>query len=120
MLEGLILGFAGGLIVSYIYVKFVIWHTLRQLEQQDIRVNEIIDKMKTRIEQNMIAARMEEHQGRFYLYRADNNEFIAQGATAEEVDAHTDRRFGKKTVIVTDAEPTTLARYLSTKTPQSS
>ena len=112
-----ILGFASGLIVAYIIVKVVVWSTLRQLEQDDIRVDELIDKMKQKIEQNIIAARMEEHQGLFYLYRADNNEFIAQGATADEIDARTDERFGKKAVIVTDADDMVLSRYLATRQP---
>ncbi len=110
------LGVVVGMMVAYIIVKVVVWSTLRQLERDNIEIDELMEKVTKKIENNIIAARMEEHQGQFYLYRTDNNEFIAQGATAAEVDAHTDTRFGKKSVIVTDADPQVLSRYLSTKT----
>ncbi len=112
-----ILGFCLGLLVAYVTVKIVVWSTLRQLEQDNIEVDELIDKMKQKIENNIITARMEEHQGLFYVYRADNNEFIAQGATADEIDEKTMQRFGKKSVIVTDAEDQVLSRYLATRQP---
>jgi len=112
-----ILGFCLGFLVAYGIVKIVVWSTLRQLERDNIEVDELIDKMKQKIENNIIAARMEEHQGLFYVYRADNNEFIAQGATADEIDERAHERFGKKSIIVTDAEEQVLSRYLATRRP---
>ena len=110
-----ILGFCLGLLVAYVIVKIMIWSTLRQLERDNIEIDELMTRITKKIEDNIISARMEEHQGQFYLFRTDNNEFIAQGSTADEVDAHTDSRFGKKSVIVTDADPSVLSRYLATK-----
>ena len=112
-----ILGFCLGFLVAYGIVKIVVWSTLRQLDRDNIKVDELIDKMKQKIEDKIIAARMEEHQGVFYLYRADNNEFIAQGINADEIDEKTMQRFGKKSVVVTDAEDQVLSRYLATRQP---
>ena len=109
------LGIVVGMMVAYVIVKVVVWSTLRQLERDNIEIDELMTKITKKIENNIIAARMEEYQGQFYIYRTDNNEFIAQGATAAEIDAHTDQRFGKKSVIVTDADPAVLSRYLATK-----
>jgi hypothetical protein len=112
-----ILGFTSGLIVSYIIVKVVVWSTLRQLEQDDIRVDELIDKMKQKIQSSIVQARLEEHQGVFYLYRVDNDEFIAQGRTHAEVEARAEQRIPNLPVYVTQAEESALERYRATKNP---
>jgi hypothetical protein len=56
MLEGFVLGVCAGMLIAYIIVRVVVWSTLRQLERDNIEVDDLIDKMKQKIEDKIIAA----------------------------------------------------------------
>lgn len=116
----LIIGLLLGLALAWAWQKFVIWHTLRLLERDGVDIQQVMDDIRgqgqSQRQPQVINARMEEHQGQFYLYHADTNEFIAQGATAQDLDQRTDQRYGHQPVVITDIDPQTLERYRSTKT----
>lgn len=116
MIEGLLLGIFLGIFVSYVAMRVVVWATMRQIEREGIEIEALLDKMKEKARQQIIEARLEEHQGEFFLYRVDTGEFIAQGATAQEITERTDRRIHNLPVIVTEADSAVLERYRATKT----
>jgi len=115
MIEGLFLGVLLGMLISYIAVRIMIWVTLRQIERQGIMIEALLQKMREK-QQQVIEARLEQHQGEFFLYRVDNGEFIAQGRTAQEITERTDRHIHDRPVVVTEAESEVMERYRATKT----
>ena len=116
MLETFILGICLGMFVSYVAMRIVVWATLRQIERQGIQIEDLVQKMKEKVQVPVIPARLEEHQGEFFLYRADTGEFIAQGTTAQEITERTDRRIHDRPVMVIEAESAVMERYRATKT----
>ena len=115
MIESFVLGVFVGIILSYIAVRIMIWVTLRQIERQGIVIEALLEKMREK-QQQVIEARLEQHQGEFFLYRVDNGEFIAQGRTAQEITERTDRRIHDRPVVVTQSDSEVMERYRATKT----
>jgi len=109
------LGLAVGVAVSYLITRFIVWATMRQIEREGIEVEQLIQNMKQRVQERIVQARLEEHQGMFYLYRVDNNEFIAQGRSHAEIKTITDKRLPDLPVYVTEAEDSVMERYSATK-----
>ena len=116
MLESFILGICVGMFLFYVMMRIVIWTTLRQIERRGIQIEDLMQKMKEKAQVLVIPARLEEHQGEFFLYRADTGEFIAQGTTAQEITERTDRRIHDRPVMVIEAESAVMERYHATKT----
>lgn len=112
-----LLGLAVGVAVSYLITRLIVWMTLRQIEREGIEVEQLIQSMKQKVQERIVQARLEEHQGMFYLYRVDNDEFIAQGRTHDEIQRITDQRLPDLPVYVTEAEDSVLERYRATKNP---
>jgi hypothetical protein len=115
MIEGILLGILLGLFIAYIAMRVVVWATMRQIEREGIEIDALLDKMRGKAREQVIEARLEEHQGEFFLYRKDTGEFIAQGATAQEITERTDRRIYHVPVVVTEAEDGVMERYRATK-----
>jgi hypothetical protein len=116
MIEGLFLGILLGWLIAYIAMRVVVWITMRQIEREGIEIDTLLEKMREKAREQIIEARLEEHQGEFFLYRKDTGEFIAQGATAQEITERTDRRIHNMPVVVTEADEGVLERYRATKT----
>jgi len=116
MLEGFILGFCAGVLVSYLWVKFIVWSTMRQIEKEGIEIKELMARLQKQKKDMIVEARLEEHQGEFFLYRVDNGEFIAQGVTAKEISDRTDARIRDHAVVVTQSDAEVMERYRATKT----
>lgn len=110
---GLIMGMA----LSYIIHRIIIWTTLRQMEREGIEIDELLERVKKKVAERVVQARLEEHQGVFYLYRLDNGQFIAQGRTHDEIERLTELRIPNLSVYVTEADEAVLERYRATKNP---
>jgi hypothetical protein len=115
MLESFVLGICVGMGVAYVMMRIVVWATLRQMERRGIEIENLVQKIKQDAQASVVEARLEEHQGEFFLYRVDNGEFIAQGTTAKEITARTDQRIHDKAVVVTQANDGVMERYRATK-----
>lgn len=64
----------------------------------------------------VIPARLDEHNGIFLLHRIDNNEFLAQGTSAAELERRTLERIGSDgMIVVTDSDAGVLSRYRISK-----
>jgi hypothetical protein len=116
MIEGILLGILLGWLTAYIAMRVVVWTTMRQIEREGIEIDTLLDKLREKAREQVIEARLEEHQGEFFLYRKDTGEFIAQGATAQEITERTDRRIHHMPVVVTEADDGVMERYRATKT----
>ena len=78
-------------------------------------VTEALEVEKVVTQALVVEARLEEHQGEFFLYRVDNGEFIAQGTTAQEIQDRTDKRISGQAVVVTESDDGVMERYRATK-----
>ena len=116
ILLGISLGILLGWLTAYIIMRVVVWATMRQIEREGIEIDALLEKMREKAREQVIEARLEEHQGEFFLYRKDTGEFIAQGATAQEITERTDRRVYHMPVVVTEADEGVMERYRATKT----
>lgn len=63
---------------------------------------------------NGIPSKVEEVNGVFYIYNADNNEFLAQGNTAQEILAHLNFRMPNAHIRVVEGESDVVKRLKST------
>lgn len=63
------------------------------------------DEMITDFLNNMITTRLEVHHGLFYLFREDDDTFVAQGHDAQQLLAHIDLRFRGKKFFITEGDP---------------
>lgn len=115
MLESFVLGMCVGMGVAYVMMRIVVWATLRQMERRGVEIENLVHKIKQDAQALVVEARLEEHQGEFFLYRVDNGEFIAQGTTAQEIQDRTDKRISGQAVVVTESDDGVMERYRATK-----
>lgn len=75
------------------------WHRARQqyLEARDAAVQEIL--------RSLVTTRLEVHHGFYYLFREDDDSFVAQGQDAQELMRHIDLRFRGKKFFITEGDP---------------
>lgn len=112
-----VVAFVLGILAHQIWVKLVVWHTLREMRRAGIDIEDILREAggeKSHDEPKIVPARLEEYQGQFFLYHSETNEFIAQGATEKEVSAHTDANVPNCAVVVTQADHDVLERFRAT------
>lgn len=110
-----ILGIFTGILIHYITMRIVVWATLRQMERRGIEIENLVQKIRQDAQALVVEARLEEHQGEFFLYRVDNGEFIAQGTTAREIQDRTEKRITGRAVVVTESDDEVMERYRATK-----
>jgi hypothetical protein len=120
------IGFLFGVLVFYIMLRMVINDVRQQLErllsnvlesesdsESDlIKIEDAIEPETKNI--NSINTRLEEVNGVFYVYNIDNGEFIAQGATADEVQKHAQSRISNKDVFIVQGDSDAIERYRNT------
>jgi hypothetical protein len=111
------LGLLTGLLAFYIWNRLAIYMTLLYLERNDIDISKILSNSQVDKDENIevIQARLEEHHGQFFVYRIDNNEFIAQGKSAKEIGDRVEQRVRDKPVFIVQADDAVLGRYRATK-----
>lgn len=68
----------------------------------------LIEQLEREITQhnldNNIWARLEEHNGQYYLYNAKNNEFLGQGSDYADLFQHVDSTHPGKTVVIGEGD----------------
>ena len=87
---------AVGVAVGWVVVT---WFQARQqyLETRDDIIQEVL--------RNMITTRLEVHHGLYYLFREDDDSFVAQGQDARELLDHINLRFRGKKFFITEGDP---------------
>ena len=77
------LEFLFGIITGILVYRALIAYAAYALEKKiDKKVSELMSEMK----KSMIDSKIEMANGIYYLYNRDTNEFLAQGATFEELE----------------------------------
>ena len=104
--------FVLGVIAHQIWIKIVVWHTLREMRRAGIDIEELFDKPEPEVNRD-IACRLEQHDDIWFLYNVDNNEFVAQGRTRQELDAAVAQRFPDRRVVVKGVDENVRVRFLA-------
>jgi len=103
--------FALGIMTHQIWVKLVVWHTLREMRRAGIDIEELLREEEEVGDDNRVECRLEEHEGTWFLYRKDNNEFVAQGRNKQELSEAVEKRYPHQFVIATEYADGTKERF---------
>ena len=81
------------------------WLVLKLIETYLKAKNEALNKeleaLKDKIQHKFIHVNIEKHGDVFYLFNKDTDEFVAQGATMEEIKLRCEQRY-KNLIVVCD------------------
>ena len=103
--------FALGIFAHQIWVKIVVWHTLREMRRAGIDIDELLRDEPEVVSESRVECRLEQHEGMWILYRKDTDEFVAQGRTQEELHSAVKSRFPDKFVYASDVDDEIRQRY---------
>lgn len=107
-----VFGVIAGMIITAVLVNIAYRLATRQAEQE---VEQLIGQIKT-VTANWIKARVEQDNGVFYVYRVDDNTFMAQGSTMAELKDKIEARWKEATVFVTEGDEHVLQSLKNTQT----
>jgi len=110
-MENFLIGMFVGVVVTAIAIRIALHLAVKRAERTIESLTKAIEQLKL----DHVAARVEEHQGVFYVYNATDNSFMAQGATLAELRATIEARWSDRRVLVTEGEPEVLDRLRATK-----
>ena len=105
-------GIIAGMIITAVLVNIAYRLATRRAEQQ---IEQLAAAIKT-LSANQIQARVEEDNGVFYVYRIDDNSFLAQGTSMAELKERIESRMKDAMVFVTEGDAEVLARLKATAT----
>jgi hypothetical protein len=108
-MEQFLIGMFAGIVLAVIVGRWILARATAQAEQQ---IEQIIQQLKQEIDQT-ITARVEEHDGMFYVYDSENNNFLAQGENLEVLKQRIESRIKNARVYVTQGDPDVIARLKS-------
>jgi hypothetical protein len=103
-------GIIAGMIITAVLVNIAYRLATRRAEQQ---IEQLAEAIKT-LSANQIQARVEEDNGVFYVYRIDDNSFLAQGTSMAELKERIESRMKDARVFVTEGDPEVLSRLKAT------
>ena len=103
--------FALGIVAHQIWVKIVVWHTLREMRRAGIDIEELLRDETETVKDTRVECRLEEHEGIWFLYRKDTGEFVAQGHNQQELADAVTSRFPDKFVVATDIDDEVRQRF---------
>jgi predicted RNase H-like HicB family nuclease len=109
-MEMFFIGFVTSLVLTTILVNIMLRIAKKHTEQQ---LKEIAETIKA-FSANQIQARVEEDDGVFYVYRVDDNTFLAQGTTMAELRERIESRMKEAMVYVTEGDAEVLSRLKAT------
>jgi hypothetical protein len=115
-MEMFVVGFVTGIVLTVIAVNIALRIATRRAEQQIEELAAAINALSP----PKIEARVEEQDGVFYVYRADDNTFLAQGTNLSELRERIESRIRDAKVFVTEGDAEVLARLKSTGTETTS
>ena len=83
-------------------------------ETEDVRkqTKKVLEQAK---QDDLVEVKLEEHHGHFYMFRADNDKFLAQGSTFDEIKNLIKAKHPDITVAAVDTDPEVLKRFKATK-----
>ena len=109
MIESFVLGLLAGLILAVVLLSRMLNSILKPSEIDLEKIVAKLDKERS----SRISARVEEVDGVFYVYNSEDNSFLVQGSTLKELHEHIGNRIPDSTIVITEGEPATVAKFKS-------
>jgi uncharacterized membrane protein YGL010W len=104
-------GFTIGVIVFYIGMRIVFGLAMRRL---NLKLTEFKNSLDNHAE-SFIDARVEEHNGVFYIYNVIDESFIAHGTTVKEIRDAIDAKFKGVSINISEGQQDVVARFKETQ-----
>ena len=105
---GFALGFYLGAKFMKLFERSIIKAALKELGVTDEQMTKATERMREQVrdEQGMVEVhiKVEQHGDQFYIYRKDNDEFLVQGRSLEEMKDTLQRRFGSVRLVADAAD----------------
>ena len=108
--------FIVGLILGMVVTGLVIFLLAQWLVNRTAANIDTITAELKQLAENIIPARVEQHEGVFYVYNTRDGSFIAQGTSISEIKSRIEERMKDTTVMVTEGDIDVLQRLKDTKT----
>ena len=108
-----VFGIIAGMIITAVLVNIAWRMATRHDEQQ---VEQLVEAIKALSVADLVQARVEESDGVFYIYRVDDDSFLAQGTTMAELKEHIESRMKDARVYVTQGDVAVLEKLKATAT----
>ena len=105
-------GMIAGVVIA---VVVAVWVVRSLVTRAEADIESILAEVKKTAE-HIIPARIEQHDGVFYVYNTRDGSFIAQGASISEIKSRIEERMKDATVMVTEGDTDVLQRLRDTKT----
>ena len=100
----------GTVVTGLVLLLFAQWLVRRA----EANINAITAELK-QLAENIIPARVEQHDGVFYVYNTRDGSFIAQGTSIDEIKARIEERMKDATVMVTEGDQSVLDQLKSSR-----
>jgi hypothetical protein len=106
-----VLGIIVGAFFFYIGLRIFLALIVKRIEDQLAELSQSVQGSFN----NLIEAKVEEHNGVFYIYNNKDQSFIVQGSTMKELREAIDAKFKGINITITHGDKDVLARLMSTK-----
>jgi hypothetical protein len=103
------LGILVGVVAMYIVLKVLANILFKRLEKELAELDQELKMLDS-----VVTARVEEENGVFYIYSVNDNMFLAQGRTIDEIKQVVESRDATKKVMVTEGDPAVIDRLKAT------
>jgi len=101
---GILIGVPAGVALMYLVLKIAINVAINKIKEDLGSLDEMLEQHQ----ENVIDCRVESHQGMFFVYNNDTNEFMAQGSTLAELRERIRARWSNRRVSVVAGDETVL------------
>ena len=101
-----VIGMVAGVVIT---VVVAVWVVKGLVARAEADIDAIVAEIKKTAE-NIIPARIEQHDGVFYVYNTRDGSFIAQGTSLAEIKARIEERMKDATVMVTEGDTDVLQK----------
>jgi len=102
-----VFGMVTGVVIT---VGVAVWIVKGLVARAEADIESIVAEIKKTAE-NIIPARIEQHDGVFYVYNTRDGSFIAQGKSIAEIKALIEERMKDSTVMVTEGDTDVIDRF---------
>lgn len=109
-MDSFFIGFLAGALVASVVLRIALSIATRRAEEQ---LEALMAALKT-VSAKHIAARVEQHDGVFYVYRLDDDTFLAQGNSLTELSQRIEDRMKDARVFVTEGDPKVVSALKAT------
>ena len=107
--------FLAGLAFGVTIIVVIMYFVIKRAEAHLVgNIKTIMDQLEEQTK-NIISARVEQHDGIFYVYNVSDNSFIAQGNSIQEIREGIESRMKDATVLVTEGDESVLAALKETR-----